>query len=91
MKLLGIDFAPLNVPLERRLQTLAVLYALTEYMFGSLSYLIVFALLFTQYYYIPLLYFTWMYYDRHSCRQGSGMEREGSGVSFTTPMTIYFE
>jgi len=71
MKLLGIDFAPLNVPWERRLQTLACLYALTEYLFGSLSYLIVIALLFTKYYYIPLLYLTWMYYDRHACRRGN--------------------
>jgi len=70
MKALGIEFAPLNVPFERRLQTLAVLVALLEFLTGCYAYFIIAFLLFTEYYYFSVFYLAWVYYDRHTCRRG---------------------
>lgn len=72
MKLLGIDFAPLDIPLERRLQTLGVLfYTSIFFMLGNGS-LILFAylLLFTRYYYLPIAYFLWTWIDRKTPKRG---------------------
>lgn len=66
-----IEFAPLNIPLERRLQTLTVLYFCTQFvLLGFLSALFFLYLLTTQYYYISLLYYTWFYFDRKTYHQG---------------------
>jgi len=70
MKILGVEFAPLNIPLERRFQTLAVAYSLSTYFFGFVPLLFFIYLMFTQYYYIPILYFSWIYYDRKTPSQG---------------------
>lgn len=70
-KLFGIEFAPIIIPLERRLQTLAVLYYCSEFLFigfAALSLLIY--LLFTNYYFISLLYGAWFLYDRNVCNNG---------------------
>jgi hypothetical protein len=70
-KFLGIEFAPLLIPIERRLQTLAVLYYCSEFLFiGFLTLFVLIYLLFTQYFFIPLLYFAWFIYDRNVCNQG---------------------
>ncbi|CAG5119165.1 unnamed protein product [Candidula unifasciata] len=72
MKILGIEFAPLNIPLERRLQTIGVLhhtYAFLFFGFGML-FLFLYLLLFTDYYLIPLAYFAWYLYDRPVSQRG---------------------
>lgn len=71
MKVLGIEFVPLNVPWERRLQMMAVLHYTTSFLFMGFGMLFLFIyLIFTDYYYIPLLYSVWYYYDRLTPQQG---------------------
>ncbi|XP_020287975.1 2-acylglycerol O-acyltransferase 2-A-like [Pseudomyrmex gracilis] len=78
MNILGVKFAPLNVPLERRLQTLAaatwfVILSLN----GVLGFLIAgYLLLYTQTIrYLMLLYLVWMYYDWDTCNRGGRSHR----------------
>lgn len=72
MQILGVKFAPLNVPLERRLQTLAVATWFIWTAFGNFIMVIVTAylLFYTQARYLVLLYFLWMYYDWDTCNRG---------------------
>jgi len=73
MEILGVKFAPLNVPLERRLQTLAVAIWVSITAFGDfLGYLITayFLLCTETIRYFVLLYFLWMYYDWDTCHRG---------------------
>ncbi|XP_018397748.1 PREDICTED: diacylglycerol O-acyltransferase 2-like [Cyphomyrmex costatus] len=77
MEILGVKFAPLNVPLERRLQTLAV--AICVFVLPLVSvwgYLITVYLIFyteTLRYFL-LLYFLWIYYDWDTCHSGGRSE-----------------
>jgi len=73
MEILGVKFAPLNVSLERRLQTLAAATWIFISAFGDfLGYLITAYLLFytERIRYFVLLYFLWMYYDWDTCHRG---------------------
>ncbi|KAK6029760.1 diacylglycerol acyltransferase [Ostertagia ostertagi] len=78
-QLFGIDFAPLNVPLERRLQTLGamhffmislLLHVLTIGLF-SVYYVIAPFQLFTVLWPISMAYFVWLYYDWKSPKRGA--------------------
>lgn len=67
----GVDFAPLDVPWHRRLQTLAILNAVVSMMVTG--WLVLFGLLYlltTQYYSISLIYAIWWAYDRDSHQRG---------------------
>lgn len=73
MEILGIKFAPLNIPLERRLQTLVIAIWILVFPFGDFwGYIITaYLLLYTQTLrYFMLLYFLWMYYDWNTCDRG---------------------
>ncbi|GBN73325.1 2-acylglycerol O-acyltransferase 1 [Araneus ventricosus] len=71
MNVMGIEFAPLSLPLERRLQTAAVLYYCTSFLcFGPTAVGLFIYLLFTRFFFIPLLYFAWFVYDHKKCCQG---------------------
>ncbi|CAL1267902.1 unnamed protein product [Larinioides sclopetarius] len=71
MNIMGIKFAPLSIPLERRLQTAAVFYYSTSFVFFGFSAIFLFVyLLFTKFFFIPLLYFAWFVYDHKKCCQG---------------------
>ncbi|CAL4078707.1 unnamed protein product [Meganyctiphanes norvegica] len=63
---LGIQFAPINIPLQRRLQTLAVLlWFCFILIIGWSSFLIlVYIALYTNYWWFPLAYLTWYIGDR---------------------------
>ncbi|XP_015589868.1 2-acylglycerol O-acyltransferase 1 isoform X2 [Cephus cinctus] len=83
MQLLGVKFAPLNIPLERRLQTLAAAAWIIIPILGSITGLVVtiYLLLFTQKIrYFVLIYLIWIYYDRDTCNRG------GRGEKYTTWM-----
>ncbi|KYN00543.1 Diacylglycerol O-acyltransferase 2 [Cyphomyrmex costatus] len=77
MEILGVKFAPLNVPLERRLQTLAAaIFAYVVPLASVWGYLITVYLIFyteTLRYFL-LLYFLWMYYDWDTCHSGGRSE-----------------
>ncbi|XP_054721576.1 2-acylglycerol O-acyltransferase 1-like [Uloborus diversus] len=71
MKILGIEFAPLMIPIERRLQTASVFYYCTNFLFFGFAMLFLnFYLLFTSYFFIPLSYLIWYIYDRKRSSQG---------------------
>lgn len=76
MKFPGLGFAPWHVPLERRLQTLAVLFHVWTFIFmGFSSLLLLIILMFTPVWYIPLLYLMWYVYDFNQSSRG-GRRRE---------------
>ncbi|ESO98921.1 hypothetical protein LOTGIDRAFT_206209 [Lottia gigantea] len=72
MKLLGFEFAPLLIPIERRLQTISVFYFTSTFLFMGFSCLLlmIYLLLFTKYYWIPVIYFTYYFFDRKTSAQG---------------------
>ncbi|XP_046557532.1 2-acylglycerol O-acyltransferase 2-like isoform X2 [Haliotis rubra] len=71
MKIFGIEFAPLRIPLERRLQTVAVYQFTLSFLFlGFFCVFLSFYLLFTRFYYISLIYAVWYYYDRPRSSRG---------------------
>ena len=71
MELFGVKFAPFLIPLERRLQTFAVLFWITTFLFmGPLVSIILLLLLWTPYRWITILYITWVIYDRKTPYNG---------------------
>ncbi|XP_018568263.1 2-acylglycerol O-acyltransferase 1-like isoform X2 [Anoplophora glabripennis] len=73
MELLGIKFAPLNVPLERRLQTLAAAAWLVTFTVGGIigTFLALYLVLCTRLRWVVLPYLIWVYFiDRHAAETG---------------------
>ncbi|XP_029828946.3 2-acylglycerol O-acyltransferase 1 [Ixodes scapularis] len=72
MRALGVDFAPLNIPLKRRMQTLAVLFCAFLFFLNVVwgAALFAYLLFFTPFYYVPLLYTIWMVYDFKTPKRG---------------------
>ncbi|KAM7249525.1 hypothetical protein ACFE04_008290 [Oxalis oulophora] len=71
-QIFGIKFAPLRIPLERRLQTASVAFFLTFLllaMFHTIP-ILTYMLIFTKFWYIPMLYAAWIFYDRNTPYQG---------------------
>eukprot|EP00095_Tigriopus_kingsejongensis_P010589 maker-scaffold449_size167299-snap-gene-0.17 protein:Tk10589 transcript:maker-scaffold449_size167299-snap-gene-0.17-mRNA-1 annotation:"2-acylglycerol o-acyltransferase 1" len=75
--IMGTDFAPLSLPLERRLQTLAVLIYVSLFMLMSLSTVstLLYLFFFTSYKWIPLFYVAYMWLDIDTCNQGGKSPR----------------
>ncbi|XP_076628693.1 2-acylglycerol O-acyltransferase 1 [Colletes latitarsis] len=77
MEILGVKFAPLNVPLRRRLETLSAAIWIVLLGFGDfIGYILTVYLLFyteTLRYFV-LVYFVWMYYDWDTCNRGGRKE-----------------
>jgi hypothetical protein len=71
-KALGIEFAPLNIPLERRKQTFAVMFFVWLFLQGLslLGFILFVYLLFTRFFWISGLYAVWYYLDRDRCHTG---------------------
>ena len=71
MKVFGIEYAPLRIPLERRLQTLAITYYCSQFLLiGFVSFIFLVFLTFTKLWFIPVTYSVWWFYDRSSCCRG---------------------
>uniref|UniRef100_A0A1I7Z8M9 Acyltransferase n=1 Tax=Steinernema glaseri TaxID=37863 RepID=A0A1I7Z8M9_9BILA len=66
-------FAPLNVPLHRRLETLSVIFFVFMF-FGMIFVSVIipmYLVFFTSYWWIVCLYAVWYYYDRDTPSKGS--------------------
>lgn len=73
MEFLGIKFAPLHVPLDRRFQTFAAALWIFILTFGGLVGLAIciYLLFFTQYLrYLTLLYLAFQYKDKETFNKG---------------------
>jgi hypothetical protein len=71
VSIMGVEFAPLLIPLRRRLETFAVFQWTLSFLFlgpACLSLMII--LLFTQLYPVPLLYLVWYIYDWTTTERG---------------------
>lgn len=66
MKLKDVEFAPLCVPLTRRLETLAAAGWIYLVVFGPLTgwATLIYIIIGTKYWWLGLLYIAWMYVDR---------------------------
>ena len=72
VKFLGVDFVPINVPFERRLQTFSVLFYVSCFLvFPILSIVLSIVSLFTNYWWITLGYLAWFIYDNHVLKVSS--------------------
>ncbi len=70
-KFLGVEFAPLNLPIKRRLETLAVAHYVVIWVLSPvLAYWLFFCALFTSYWWIVPLYLIWFWYDKDTPRRG---------------------
>ena len=73
MKILGVEFSPLSIPLERRLQTFAVFFWMGLFVASTLLclpwLLLAYLLLFSRLWLFALLYVAWLYYDIQSCNR----------------------
>lgn len=93
MEILGVKFAPLNIPLERRLQTLTAATWIFISAFGNfMGYLITaYLLLYTETTrYFLLLYFLWMYYDWDTCHQGGRSDNFWTTLARNNAFWRYF-
>uniref|UniRef100_A0A0A9XCV1 Acyltransferase n=3 Tax=Lygus hesperus TaxID=30085 RepID=A0A0A9XCV1_LYGHE len=72
MRLLGIEFAPLKVPMKRRLETAAAFFWIFVPLICPLLAwtTVIYILLYTRFYYVPLLYFGFQYFDKNSPYNG---------------------
>lgn len=72
MELMGIRFAPLCVPLERRLQTLAAACWFVTFAMGPFIALLatIYMILYTRLSLFVLLYIAWIVYDRDTASKG---------------------
>ncbi|GMR45565.1 hypothetical protein PMAYCL1PPCAC_15760, partial [Pristionchus mayeri] len=74
--LLGIEFAPMHVPLERRLQTLGVFYHCFLFLVAPLVVLYMIGwMLFNGYALVIAAYFVWLWWDWGSPYQGAYASR----------------
>ncbi|XP_033127079.1 2-acylglycerol O-acyltransferase 2-like [Anneissia japonica] len=72
MKLLGIELAPLAIPFRRRLQTFCVFQWFMSFLFlgFGMLFLTFYIVLYTNYYWIPILLYSWTWYDRATPQRG---------------------
>jgi len=75
--LFGIEFAPIILPLERRLQTLAVFVWIWSIIFlGAVStFVLLYMVAWTRFWWVALAYFTWMIVDRKTAEHGGRSDR----------------
>ncbi|XP_003738944.1 2-acylglycerol O-acyltransferase 2 [Galendromus occidentalis] len=71
-RIMGVEFAPINTPLERRLQTFSAASMSFSFLFAGLGGILlsVYLFFFTSYYLIPLIYMVWYVYDIDTCERG---------------------
>ncbi|XP_062261852.1 2-acylglycerol O-acyltransferase 2 isoform X4 [Platichthys flesus] len=86
-----VDFAPLDVPLQRRLQTATVLQWVYSFLgLAPTCIFLFFYLLFTRYWLISVLYATWWYFDYDTPTRGGRRAPFICGLKVWGYMRDYF-
>ncbi|XP_049870202.1 2-acylglycerol O-acyltransferase 2-like [Pectinophora gossypiella] len=68
---LGIQWAPVNLPMERRLQTLGALGWICLVLFGEILCIFIFLkIVYSDYWWVGVLYAIWMVNDINICNEG---------------------
>ncbi|KAF5302450.1 hypothetical protein FQR65_LT08540 [Abscondita terminalis] len=73
MKLMGVKFAPINIPFRRRMQTLAAAAWFVVMAFGGFIGLFfsIYLIIYTKLWFITVIYLIWAWYiDRNTCEKG---------------------
>ncbi|KAL0882621.1 hypothetical protein ABMA27_001057 [Loxostege sticticalis] len=69
-----LQWAPLKIPLERRLQTLACIARISTYLvLEPLCLYLMYKMLYSRFWWAAILYLAWMVYDIEVCHRGSRM------------------
>merc|ERR1719427_415253 len=71
-KVLGVKVAPVNIPVERRLQTVAVLFWMLLFLFCGLigTGLLLYTLFYTRLWPLSLAYITFIWWDLDTMNRG---------------------
>lgn len=71
-KVFGVEFAPLHIPWERRMETLSVaLWIATFFLMGPLSLVfLIYLFLYTRFWFISVCYGAWFILDIDQCNKG---------------------
>ncbi|CAL4078709.1 unnamed protein product, partial [Meganyctiphanes norvegica] len=82
VEFLGLKMAPLNIPIQRRLQTASVFAWVATILFAGWAFLLLLIYLgfFTNYWWLSLAYLTWYYGDRAAPHKGGGRRRRWLGA-----------
>jgi len=69
---LGFKMAPVNIPMSRRLQTFSVLFWMSYFLFSGLigTGITLYILLFTRFWYLSVLYLSFIYWDFDTMNRG---------------------
>ncbi|XP_038675062.1 2-acylglycerol O-acyltransferase 2 [Scyliorhinus canicula] len=88
---MNIDFAPLRIPLHRRVQTFVVLQWVFSFLALAQCCIALFiALLFTRFWFVPVLYATWWLWDRNTPYRGGRRSRIIQGLRLWNYFRDYF-
>ncbi|XP_071949831.1 2-acylglycerol O-acyltransferase 2-like [Antedon mediterranea] len=91
MKLLGIEFAPFLLPLKRRFQTFCMFIWFMQFLLlGPTIVIITTYLLFTKYYWITILLYSWTWYDRQTPQRGGRRSDYFRSLSVFKGLADYF-
>ena len=93
MKLLGVDFAPLRIPLRRRLQTAVVAAHVLNVCLAPplFAFLLGYVLLYTSYWWASVGYVLWLVYDGRVARTQRRGGRRSEWLRRSPHMTLYQE
>lgn len=92
MELFGLEFAPFNIPLKRRLQTLATAAWFVVMAFGGfIGFLLsLYIMVFTKFWWAMCLYYLWIYIDRETADKGGRRSEWIRGWAWWAYLRAYF-
>jgi 2-acylglycerol O-acyltransferase 2 len=92
MKVLNVDFVPLQIPMTRRLETVGVLFFMFTFFcgFGVLGLSFLLTCLFSTFFWVPLAYAIFYYFDKETPRKGGRLIKSGRYMKIYKYYANYF-